>query len=166
MCARIAFAVIALATASAALGADMIMRPGRWEVTVQMDFSGKEVPPGMPFAEPFTNIDCLTAEEAKVGLQEEMLQQVPENCTVSDLKASEKTLAYSARCKEEGEGDVTMKFQMILHSPESYSATSTSHTDDPSKPMTMKITGKRTGDACSAKELAEDAEDDLYAERQ
>jgi len=159
MRARIAFAVIVLAAASAALGADLIMRPGRWEVTVQMEFAGKEVPPGMPFAEPFTNIDCVTAEEAKAGLQEEMLKQVPENCTVSDFKASGKELTYSARCKEEDVGDVMMKLRMIVHSPDSYSATSTSYTSDPSKPMTMKIKGERTGNACSAKELAEDAED-------
>lgn len=160
MRAQIAFAVIALAATSAALGADLIMRPGRWEVRVQMDFAGKDVPPGMPFAEPFTSIDCLTAEEATAGLHKEMLQQVPENCTVSDFTPSGKELTYSARCKEEDVGDVTMKFRMTVHSPDSYSATSTSYTNDPSKPMTMEVTGKRTGDACSAKELAEDAEDD------
>jgi hypothetical protein len=62
---RIVIAAAVLAAAvSAALAADFAMRPGRWEVTAQMQFP-EALPAGFPLAGPITSITCVTPEETE-----------------------------------------------------------------------------------------------------
>ena len=139
---------------AAAVAADTLqIRPGRWEATMEMVFPGGKPPAGMPFAEPMTSIDCITPEDlaklkAPIALPEE------EGCKVTNYKASGTQVAYAVQCTE-----MSMDVQMTVHSPDSFSGISRSHGKDPTQQMTMKFSGKRIGDVCSAKELAErDAE--------
>ena len=144
-------AVIVLAAASAAPAADTLMRPGRWEITAQMDFGGKQLPAGMPFTKPMTSIACITEEEVKKAITP--MPPPDKSCKMSDYQQNGMNVSYTMRCDE-----MTIEFTATLHSPDSYSGTSTSHGKDASQTMTMKFAGKRTGDTCSAKELAQDDE--------
>ena len=151
---RTAFAVIGLIAMPAALAADALVRAGRWEITAQMDFQGRQLPPGMPGTKPMTSIACFTEEEIRKGNRPIPLP-ADDACKLSNYKANGKKISFTMNCEES-----TMMFDATIHSPESYSGTFASHGKDPSQKMTVKFTGKRAGDACSAAELAEDAEDD------
>jgi hypothetical protein len=148
ICTLLAFGVV-----TTALAADATIRPGRWEVTAIMDFGKRKVAEGMPFGKPMTSVTCISEAEAK---QASALMPPPEaSCKLSDYQRSGRNIRYTMRCE-----DVTVQFDGILESPDAYSATSVSWSnDDPGEKMTMKLSGKRTADRCSAKELAEDAEE-------
>lgn len=148
-----AAAALALAAASTALAVELIMRPGRWEVTAQMYFGGRQLPPGMSLAKPMTSVTCITPEEVKQA--QSPIPLPDKSCKVSDYQADGQEITFTVRCEE-----ATMKYQLTVHSPDSYSGASISHGEDPSQEMTIKFAGKRTGDACSAQELAGDAKDD------
>ncbi len=139
---------------SAALAADAPeIRPGRWEATLEMVFPGGKLPAGMPFAEPMTSIDCITPEDL-AELKAPIALPDGEGCKITDYKTSGKEIAYAAQC-----WDMSMEVQVTVHSPDSFSGVSRSHGKDPAQQMTMKFSGKRIGDACSAEELAESEEE-------
>jgi hypothetical protein len=147
--------IVGVVAMSATLAADgPQVRPGRWQVTAEMQFPGaKAPPPGAPMSKPFTSIACLTAEQLARWKSPLPPPDEP-GCKMSDYKASGKEYSYTVRCEE-----MWMEFKATVHSPDSYSAITRSHGQDPGQQMTMKFTGERVGDACSAKELAEQEED-------
>jgi len=140
--------------AAGTLAADALVRAGRWEVTVQMGLEGSNLPAGFPGMEPMKSIACFTDEELRKNPSPFPL---PDNgqCTLSDYKMSGKDVTFVLKC-DEG----TMKFAATVHSPESYSGIFTTQGQDPSKAFVVRFSGKRIGDVCSAKELAEAAADD------
>jgi hypothetical protein len=150
---RYAFALIGILSMSAALAADWLMRPGRWEITTQMDFGGRQLPPGMPLTKPMTSIACMTAEDVKKATA--AIPPPGKRCKISDYKQNGTNISYTMSCEE-----MTMQYRATLHSPDYYSGTSTSYGKDSSQKMTMKFEGKRTGDKCSAKEIKEAAQRD------
>jgi hypothetical protein len=91
----------------------------------------------------------MTAEDVKKATAP--IPPPDKSCKMSDYKQNGMNISQTMRCKE-----MTMQVKATLHSPDHYSGTSTSHGKDPSQKMTMKFEGKRTGDKCSARELAED----------
>lgn len=150
---RRALAVIGLTAMSAALLADPPMiRPGRWEVVMQLDFGDQKLPEGMPLAEPDKKIDCITP--ADLERFHGFLPPPDEGCEVSNYKATGKEISYLMQCD-----DVAVDFKATVHSPDSFSAVSTSHGEDPSEQMVMKFSARRVGEACSAQELAESQND-------
>jgi hypothetical protein len=106
----------------------------------------------MSLVDPMTSIECTTPEDVKKVSNPIRL---PKGCTMSDHKANGKEISCAAHCDES-----TVKYRLTVHSPDSISGTTVSHGEDPSPTKTMKFAGRRTGEACSAKELAEDTEDD------
>jgi hypothetical protein len=157
MSARAIAAFGILAITSLALAAEgFIARPGRWETTVQMDFGGRKVAQGVPFAEPMRHVSCVSPEEAKeLDLERELLTPPDESCEVLNYRATSKEITYLVKCEE-----FEMDFKMTIHSPDSYTGIATSHGKNPDEKMVWKFSGRRTGNQCSAKELAEDSEDE------
>lgn len=151
---RTAVAAASLMAMSAALAADALVRAGRWEITAQMDFQGRQLPPGMPGTKPMTSIACFTEEKIRKGNHPIPLP-ADDACRLSNYKANGKRISFTMNC-----GESTMKFDATIHSPDSYSGTFASQGKDPSQKMIVTFAGKRTGAACSAAELAEDAADD------
>jgi hypothetical protein len=156
---RLRPAVIAAAIASvisAGLAADFVMRPGRWEVTAQMQFP-EELPAGFPLAGPLTSVTCITPEEAEQ--MRDMQWLLPDNsCRANVEEPGAGEIRLHAVCSEDGE-DVVIDYRVKMHSPDHWSGVSTSHAADPTQRLTMTMEGKRTGNACTAAELAEDAEE-------
>lgn len=141
---------IGLISISTTLVADLTqIRPGRWQVTMQMDFPGGKLPEGMGLSEPTTSIACVTAEDlAKWGSPVPLFEE--QGCKVTNLSTAAREYSYTVRCE-----DAVFDLKTIVHSPDSYSTISRSHGQDPTQDLVMKISGKRVGEACSAKELAE-----------
>jgi Protein of unknown function (DUF3617) len=150
---RLVLAMIGLATVAAAWAADTLMiRPGRWEVLMQMDFGDRKLPAGMPLDQAMKKIDCITQQDLEQF--DGFLEPPDESCKVSNYRSTGKELAYLMKCD-----GMTMDFKATVHSPDSFSAVSTSHGRDPGQQMVMKLSAKRVGDACTAKEMAEAAQD-------
>jgi hypothetical protein len=114
------------------------MRPGRWEVTVQMEM------PGMPMAMPaMKNTQCVTQQQIDSpnrGLPSGPNKN-PNDCKISDYKVAGSTVTWAMACTGQaamtGTGELRftgdayeglMKMMMDQHQ------------------MTMKMSGKRLGD--------------------
>jgi hypothetical protein len=151
-----AIAFLAFTAATAALAADTLIRAGRWEMTAEMDFGRQKLPEGAPLSKPMVSIACITAEEASQGRTPLLKPELPEpGCKISGYSQTGTSVRYTLVCEE-----MTSTFEATVHSPDRYSGKSTTVSkDDPSQKMIMKFSGRRTGDKCSASELAEDAED-------
>jgi Protein of unknown function (DUF3617) len=146
---RILVALVLAAAVSAVLAADALMlRPGRWEMTVQLDFGNRKLPEGMPLAAPMKEVSCLTKEN--LAKHRALIPPPDASCKISDYKSSGKEISYVVQC-----ADMAMDFKAILESPDAFSAVSTSRGKDPNQALVMKMSGKRIGDVCSAQELAE-----------
>jgi hypothetical protein len=135
--------VIALALfATAALVAQSPMRPGLWEVTMQMQM------PNMPVQMPEMKVpQCVTPEQAKDPAATVPRGQQPgrsaqkDDCKVTDVKTSGNKTAWTMMCttpnKMTGTGEMTFAddsytgaMKMVMAQGE----------------MTMKVSGKRVGD--------------------
>jgi hypothetical protein len=151
-----AITLLALSAATAALASDTLIRAGRWEMTAEMDFGRKDLPKGAPLSKPMVSIACITAEEASQGKTPLLKPELPEpGCKISGYSQTGTSVRYTLVCEE-----MTSTFEATVHSPERYSGKSvTVSKDDASRKMIMKFEGRRTGDRCSASELADDAED-------
>ena len=150
---RLALALIGLATVAATWAAESLnIRPGRWEVAMQMDFGNRKLPAGMPIDQSMKKIDCITREDLENF--DGFLAPPDESCKVSNYRATGKEFSYLMKCDE-----MTMDFKATVHSPDSFSAVSTSHGKDPGQNMVMKFSARRVGESCTAKEAAEAAQD-------
>jgi hypothetical protein len=130
------------------------MRPGRWETTVRLDFGARKLPEQAPFTKPFTHVSCVTPQEAKAFDAGSFVPPPDENCKATPYKVVGNEITFVMKCD-----DVSIDFRTTMHSPESFTGIATSHGKDPNEKLVMKFDSKRTGDKCSAKELAEDADD-------
>lgn len=148
--------LLGLGLTSAVLAADVEMRPGRWETTVQIEFAGPKPPQEMPFSEPIVTVQCVTADDIK---KMNAAFPIPEECQVSEYTRTGRELRFSATCE-----GVALEYRVTFDSPDSYSGVATSSSKG-QKPLTMKVSGRRTADACSAKELKqrEEASDDFMS---
>lgn len=149
---RLVLVLAAFASLSTWAADTLMIRPGRWEVVMQMDFGDRKVPAGMPLDQTMKKIDCITREDLEQfgGF----LSPPDESCKVSDYRSTGKEIAYLMKCD-----GMTMDFKATVHSPDSFSAVSTSHGKDPGQQMVMKLSARRVGEACTAKEAVEAAQD-------
>ena len=128
------FVVLVLASNAAAQNP---MRPGRWEVTMQMEM------PNMPMQMPAQKVtQCVTAEQIKDPGS--ALPQGPNNpnaCKVSDHKTSGNTVTWKVACTgpEAMTGSGEMKFEGDTYVGLMKMTTSRGE-------MTMKYSGKRLGE--------------------
>ena len=146
----VASGIAALSLASLA-SADTQIRPGRWEITGKMDFGGMELPPGMPIGQPIKGISCVSAQEAQQVADGSLPVPQDSKCTMGEKKSSGNKMSFKMNCN-----GAPVQVDATIHSPESYSGTMITQGPEPSQTMTMKFDGKRTGDACSPEEQAED----------
>jgi Protein of unknown function (DUF3617) len=144
------WATLAAFALSTALAAEFTMRPGRWEVTLEMKFPEQMLArmPGNEPGEPTKGIDCLTEE---VSLERMLVQLPDESCRIGNYRHDGAVMQFVLNCD-----DVAVDYRVVRHSADSYSATGVSRNEDPTQRVTFTSSAKRTGSACSAKELAED----------
>jgi hypothetical protein len=146
---RFVLALTCLGIVSFAWAAETFqIRPGRWEVVMQMDFGDRKMPAGMVLDEPMKKIDCISKED----LQDfnGFMPPPEDGCQVSNYRSTGKEISYLMKC-----GDMTMDFKATAHTPDSFSAVSKSHGKDPNQQMVMKLSARRIGDACTVEEAAE-----------
>ena len=127
---------------------DTPMRPGRWEVTSQMQMATMQMPPT-------TNAACVTAEELKKdpasGLPKGVAGAGKDACKVSDYKVVRSVATWKMQCTGDfsmtGTGEITFM-------GDTYAGTvNMNMTQGPMQgPMTMRLAGKRTGDCTAADE--------------
>ncbi len=142
--------IAALSLASFA-SADTQIQPGRWEVTGKMDFGGMELPPGMPMAQPIKGVSCISAEEVQQVADGGLPVPQDSKCTVTDRSKNGNQMSFTMKCSGS-----TVKVDATIESPQAYTGKMVTSVAEPPQTITMNFTGKRTGDACSAKEQAED----------
>jgi hypothetical protein len=133
--------VVALLIGAAALAAQTPMRPGSWDVTVQMQM------PNMPVQMPETKTtQCITPEQSKDPVN--TLPRGPQagrganqDCKVSDYKVSGNTVTWKMTCSTPQ--PMTSTGEMTF-TDDSY--VGTMKMNMPQGDMSMKLTGKRVGD--------------------
>lgn len=136
-------AVALVLIGAAAAIAQSPVRPGRWEVTMQMEMAGSPVQ--MP---PMKTTQCVTPEDAKDPTRS--LPNGPagrgnqrSDCKMADYKMSGNTATWKMVCTSPQAMTSTAE---MTFTDDSYNGTM--KMDSPQGAMTMKIAGKRLGD-CS-----------------
>ena len=114
--------------------ADGPRRDGQWNVTIDIQMPGMQMPP-------MKTTRCVTKEEAADPLKSLPQTHVGDECTVSDYKTEGNKVSWSMKCAGSrpmsGHGE-------IVYSADTYAGTMT--IDTPGQAMTMKYAGKRVGD--------------------
>jgi hypothetical protein len=130
--------VVAVTVTSSASAQNNPMRPGRWEVAVQMEM------PGMPMAMPaMKNTRCITQQEIdspNKGLPTGP-EKNPNDCKVSDYKVSGSTVTWAMACT--GQASMTGTGELRF-TGDAYDGLVKMTMDQ--HQMTMKMSGKRLGD--------------------
>ena len=127
---------------AAPLLAQSQMRPGRWEVTTQMDM------PGMPVKMPATTTtSCVTPEQAKnpgdtIG-DPSGRGRGNSNCKATDQKIDGNKVTWKMACT--GAQSMTGEGEMVFNG-DSYTGKMNMTMAQMPGPMTLQITGKRVGD--------------------
>jgi hypothetical protein len=131
------FAICVVAFTTVAAQNPNPMRPGRWEVTMQMQMAS--MPMKMP---PTKTSSCITAEQlAKDPTTGLNTGTGPNQCKVTDQKFTGNTVAWKMTCggQQAMTGDGEMTF-----TDDTY--TGAVNMTTPQGAMTMQMSGKRVGD--------------------
>ena len=137
--------VIALAMlATAAIIAQPRMRPGQWEVSMQMAMPNMPAGFQMPVQ---TMTSCITPEQANDPANAAPRQGGrgrggKDDCKMTDQKVTGNTITYSMTCTSPEK--MTATGEMTFTGDDSY--TNNLKLAMAQGEMTMKMTGKRTGD--------------------
>lgn len=110
------------------------LRPGNYEVTMEMDM------PGMPKMPPRKHEQCIASNDLKdltSGLT--ALDKTNPDCKMSELKNAGNKVSFMRTCKN---GTWTSE---MTYSGDSFAGISTGK-DSQARPVTMKSTAKRIGD--------------------
>ncbi len=127
-------AIVALALLAVAQTVNL--RPGKYEVTAEMDM------PGMKMA-PQKDVQCITAEDLKDLSKALIDPEEAKNCKVSNYKVSGNKVTFNTTCEEEG---VKMASTTELtYTRESFTGVMKSK-DDAGRVMTIRTTAKRIGE--------------------
>lgn len=120
---------------TAALAQTVNMRPGKYEVTMEMAVAEFPVAPQK-------DTDCVTARDLK-NLPALFVRDVEEQCKTSDVKLTDSTLTFNSTCDVEGVRYTSM-FELTF-APESYSGVMRMKTQDENV-MTVKLNAQRIGE--------------------
>ena len=123
------------------------MRPGKWEVKMQMEMVG--MPQQMPA---MTTTHCVTAEQARDPAKDVMdklkqaQQQGAENCKITKHDMSKHTSRWTVECS--GEQRVQSNGEITFDSDVAYHGVIKTDIESPqgSMSMTQKIEGRRIGE--------------------
>ena len=131
-----ALSILVLALTTPAFAADKSpMKPGKWEITMQMDM------PGMPMKMPPMKVtNCVTKEQAENP--EPPKAKNGDDCKISDYKRDGNTVSWSMECKKQnmkGEGSITFS-----DNGESYEGIA--HLKMGDMDMSQKYSGKYVGE--------------------
>ena len=138
---KVISSVVLVALAGAAIAAQSPIRPGQWEVVMQMDM------PNMPVKMPeMKTTQCVTPEQAKDPAS--ALPSGPQagrggksDCKVSDYNVTGNTVTWKMACTTPMA--VTSTGEMTF-TDDSYNGTMKMNTAQGD--MAMKVSGKRLGD--------------------
>jgi hypothetical protein len=114
------------------------MKPGKWEITTQMDMPGMQMP-----ARTFTK--CITKEDVANVESAIPRGQRDSSCKFSDVKVEGNTVSWKMNCEERhmsGDGKVT-------YDNDAY--TGETHVKSERGDMTIKNSGRRVGECDAAK---------------
>lgn len=129
--------LVAFAAAAPGAAAQNPMRPGRWEVSMQMEM------PNMPVQMPaIKTTQCIT--QAQIDGPDKALPKGPDNpnaCKVSDYKVSGNTVTWKMACS--GSQAMTGTGEMRFNG-DAYDGVMKMTMEE--REMTMKYSGKRLGD--------------------
>jgi hypothetical protein len=117
------------------------MRPGRWEVSAQMEMAN--APVSLP---PITNAQCITQEQLDDpnSAIPSGPQDANSDCKVSNYQADGKKVTWTMACSKPQ--PMTGSGELVFSSPDNY--TGMVKISTPAGDMSMKMSGKRLGD-CS-----------------
>jgi hypothetical protein len=135
--------------ASAVTGAQMSIRPGLYEYTIDMHMgdakqAGKAVMDAAGFQKN-TRRDCITPEETKGSIADVFARgmDMGEQCKMSSVKTVGNRLTFTTTCEEDGTR-MTLNTDMTFVG-DSFSGTTTSK-DQSGKVTTMKMSASRIGE--------------------
>jgi hypothetical protein len=118
-------------------------RDGRWEVSIQMNMPGMQMPA-------MTTTQCITKEEASDPMKSVPQGPngrggMPSNCKMGDYKTEGNTVTFSMKCDAPQAATMTGEF---VYGDGTYEGTMKMDMDRGGQPMsmTMKYSGKRLGD--------------------
>lgn len=114
------------------------MKPGKWEITMQMDMPGMQMPPR-------TLTKCVTPEDAANVETAIPRGRNDSSCKLSDVTVDGNTVGWKMNCEERkvtGDGKIT-------YEGDAYSGEM--HMKTPDHEMTIKHSGKRLGECDAAK---------------
>ena len=134
-CSRAMVAFVFIASASTLAVADGPRRDGQWNVTIEMQMPGMQMPP-------MKTTQCITKAEAADPLKSLPKSEAGSDCKVTDYKTEGNKTTWSMKCA--GSRPMTGRGEMV-YADNSYTGTMT--IEGP-QAMTMKYTGTRVGD-CS-----------------
>jgi hypothetical protein len=130
-----------LALAASAVWAQLALRPGQYNVTMELTL------PGAPASVPQQDTDCLSPDDAK-DLVKAMLRELSteQSCSASNVKATGNTLTFDAACTVEG-NVVSANTELTIESDTSYAAVMQVRAAGVS--TTLRITGEWVGATCT-----------------
>jgi hypothetical protein len=121
----------------AALAQTVNLRPGQYEMTVEMNMPG-----GQKMA-PLKQTDCITADDLKDFTKAFQEPDFAKTCKVSGYTATGSKVTFNMDCTEDG-SRMTGKTELNF-TPESFTGFTTTK-DEEDNVITMKMSGKRIGE--------------------
>jgi len=150
--------VLAVSLVPVAAEAQLTVRPGLYEMTIEVVSSGGEMQRGMEAflgatLEGGKMLKCVTAEDVRGGLAQALAREVAEDgmCRLSDVKTAGDRMTYVLTCEEDGVRMV-MQNELTVRGNDAFTAV-TKVTDADGITTTMKLTAKRVGDCPPAPAL-------------
>lgn len=121
------------------------LRPGQYEKTTDVSMAGRKMPSR-------TDTTCIEGKDLKDLAKALATRKNPDECTISDYKATAGAVAYTQECALPGGARTTMTTDVTFTSPESFRALVVMKTSGGTAPMpflqdtTITVTAKRIGD--------------------
>ena len=138
---QILAAVTLLALAATAAWAQLALRPGKYNVTMELTL------PGAPISNTQEDTDCLSPEDAK-DLVKAMMRELSSesSCSASNVKTAGNKLTFDAACTVQG-NIVSANTELTLKSDTSYAAVMKVNAAGVN--TTLKIAGEWAGATCT-----------------
>jgi hypothetical protein len=138
---KILVALLLLALAATAAWAQLALRPGKYNVTMELTL------PGAPISNTQEDTDCLSADDAK-DLVKAMMRELTseQSCTASNVKTAGNKLTFDASCTMQG-AVVSANTELTIKSDTSYAAVM--KLSGAGMNTTLKISGEWAGATCA-----------------
>jgi len=134
-------AIALLALAATAAWAQLALRPGKYNVTMELTL------PGAPISNTQEDTDCLTPEDAKDLVKAMMRELTSESsCSASNVKQAGNKLTFDAACTIQG-NVVSSATELTITSDTAYTAVM--QVNAAGVNTQLKIAGKWAGATCT-----------------